>query len=98
MDGLRTDTRTVERGTEHTTEYVTTMLRHRGFLMGERGDMMDTFRVIYRILRILQRAMDCEEFDAGSISAEALGLSGPKWCRLMAMLLQEGWPGFSGAI
>ena len=59
---------------------------------------MDTFRVIYRILRILQRAMDCEEFDAGSISAEALGLSGPKWCRLMAMLLQEGWPGFSGAI
>ena len=52
---------------------------------------MDTFRVIYRILRILQRAMDCEEFDAGSISAGALGLSGPKWCRLMAMLLQEGY-------
>ena len=37
---------------------------------------MDTFRVIYRFWRILQRAMDCEEFDADGISAKAPGLSG----------------------
>ncbi len=52
---------------------------------------MDDFRIIYKILRILQNSMDLEEFDWNSISAEALGLSVPKWSRLMAMLLKEGY-------
>lgn len=52
---------------------------------------MEDFRIIYRILRILQKSMDLEEFDQNSISAEALGLSDPKWSRLMAMLLKEGY-------
>ena len=52
---------------------------------------MDDFRIIYKILRILQNSMDLEEFDRNSISAEALGLSVPKWSRLMAMLLKEGY-------
>lgn len=52
---------------------------------------MDDFRMIYKILRILQKAMDLEEFDQSNISAEALGLSVPKWSRLMAMLLTEGY-------
>lgn len=39
---------------------------------------MEDFRIIYRILRILQKSMDLEEFDQNSISAEALGLSDPK--------------------
>ena len=52
---------------------------------------MDDFRIIYKILRILQNSMDHEEFDWNSISAEALGLSVPKWSRLMAMLLKEGY-------
>lgn len=34
---------------------------------------MDDFRIIYKILRILQNSMDLEEFDRNSISAEALG-------------------------
>lgn len=52
---------------------------------------MDDFRIIYKILRILQNSMDLEEFDRNSISAEALGLSTPKWSRIMAMLLKEGY-------
>lgn len=52
---------------------------------------MDDFRTIYKILRILQNSMDLEEFDRNSISAEALGLSVPKWSRLMAMLVKEGY-------
>lgn len=52
---------------------------------------MDDFRIIYKILRILQNSMDLEEFDRNSISAEALGLSVPKWSRLMAMQLKEGY-------
>ena len=52
---------------------------------------MEDFRIIYRILRILQKAMDLEEFDRDRLSAEALGLSVPKWSRIMAMLLKEGY-------
>lgn len=35
--------------------------------------------------------MDLEEFDKSNISAEALDLSVPKWSRIMAMLLNEGY-------
>ena len=52
---------------------------------------MQEFRIIYRILRILQKAMDLEEFDKESLSPEQLGLSEPKWCRIMAMLIEEGY-------
>lgn len=52
---------------------------------------MEDFRMIYKILRILQRAMDLEEFNPKELSAEALGLSVPKWSRLIAMLLKEGY-------
>lgn len=52
---------------------------------------MEDFRIIYKILRILQKAMDLEEFDSEELSAEELGLTVPKWSRLMAMLLKEGY-------
>lgn len=52
---------------------------------------MDDFRIIYKILRILQRSMDCEELDKSLISAETLGLTLPKWNRIMAMLLNAGY-------
>lgn len=52
---------------------------------------MDDFRLIYQILRILQKSMDLEEFDTETLSAEALGLSVPKWSRIMTMLLNEGY-------
>ena len=52
---------------------------------------MEDFRTIYRILKTLQKAMDLEEIDATLISAESLGISEPRWCRLMALLLEEGY-------
>ena len=52
---------------------------------------MEDFRIIYKILRILQKAMDLEEFDSEELSAGALGLTVQKWSRLMAMLLKEGY-------
>ena len=52
---------------------------------------MDDFQLIYKILRILQKAMELEEFDRNTLSAEALGLTEPKWSRIMAMLLKEGY-------
>jgi len=56
---------------------------------------MQDFRIIYKILMILQKSMDLEEFDKESLSADRLGLSEPKWCRIMAMLINEGY--ISGA-
>lgn len=52
---------------------------------------MEQFRQIYRILSILHKAMDLEEWDSKLISPEELGLSHPMWSRLMAMLLKEGY-------
>lgn len=56
---------------------------------------MDDFRLIYKILRTLQKSMDCEELDSSLLSPECLGLSLPKWSRIMAMLITEGY--ISGA-
>lgn len=36
---------------------------------------MDNFKIIYKILRALEQAMDLEEFDPDLISAENLGIS-----------------------
>lgn len=52
---------------------------------------MEDLTVIYRILKILHKAMDLEEFDNSVLSAEALGISNPKWNRIMAMIVSEGY-------
>ena len=52
---------------------------------------MEQFKQIYRILSILHKAMDLEEWDSELLSPEALGISLPMWSRLMAMLLKEGY-------
>ena len=52
---------------------------------------MEDFKKIYEILRILQRSMDCEEFDKESLSPERLGMSVPRWNRIMAILVDEGF-------
>lgn len=35
--------------------------------------------------------MDIEEFDKTLLSAESLGLTEPKWCRIMEMLVDNGY-------
>lgn len=55
------------------------------------GAVVDSFKIIYRILRILERSMDLEEFDKENISHERLGISEARWCRLMAMLVAGGY-------
>lgn len=52
---------------------------------------MDNFKIIYKILKILERSMDVEEFDNNLISPESLNISGPRWCRIMSMLVDEGY-------
>ena len=52
---------------------------------------MDNFRIIYRVLRYLEKAMDYDEPDFSCISAEALKLSDQRWVAIMRMLAVEGY-------
>ncbi|MGL4108327.1 YjcQ family protein [Clostridium sp. LP20] len=52
---------------------------------------MDNFKMIYKILKILEKSMDVEEFDNKSISKERLELSEARWCRIIAILVKEGY-------
>ena len=52
---------------------------------------MDNFRIIYKILHVLEKAMDIEEFDVSDISAESLNISVPRWNSLMEILSDEGF-------
>lgn len=50
---------------------------------------MDNFKVIYRILRYLEKAMDLEEVDTDRISAEALKISEQRWISIIEMLVKD---------
>ena len=50
---------------------------------------MDDFKIIYKILKAMEVAMDLEEFDTKTISKEALNLTEARWCRIIAMLVNE---------
>lgn len=52
---------------------------------------MDNFKIIYRILKILEKSMSLEEFDNTQLTAEALNLDYPYWSRIMTLLVNEGY-------
>lgn len=52
---------------------------------------MEEFRIIYRILSILRKAMYTEEFDRSLISPEALRVNEHAWDAIMRMLVKEGY-------
>ena len=53
--------------------------------------MDENYRIIYKILKTLERAMDLEDFDFQSIQSKALGISEQRWSHIMEMLLDEGF-------
>lgn len=52
---------------------------------------MDNFKIIYKILKILEKAMDEERFDKYEISNESLGITQARWEMIIAMLAKEGY-------
>ena len=60
-----------------------------GILFG--GVIMDNFKIIYKILRFLECSMDADEFDCELIGSDSLGISEPRWKKLMKMLVDEGY-------
>ena len=51
---------------------------------------MDNFKVIYKILKLLEVAMDCDEFDRNQLTAEYLGISKNRLDAILTMLQEEG--------
>ena len=47
--------------------------------------MDENYRIIYKILKTLERAMDLEDFDFQSIQSKALGISEQRWSHIMEM-------------
>lgn len=52
---------------------------------------MDNFRIIYLILRYLEKAMDYDEVDVDRISAGTLKITEQWWLSLMEMIAAEGY-------
>ena len=52
---------------------------------------MDNFKVIYKILRTLEKNMGNEEFSVSEISANKMGISFERWEQLMIMMQDDGY-------
>ncbi len=50
---------------------------------------MDNFKYIYRILKILEKSMDLEEFDMELIGYKELDISKLRWSRIVSMLKEQ---------
>ena len=50
---------------------------------------MDNFKYIYRILKLLEKSMDLEEFDPELIGYKEFDISKPRWSRIMSMLKEQ---------
>ena len=52
---------------------------------------MDNFKAVYKILSMLEKAMDYPEFDVSQISHEALDVSYERWARYLEMMADVGY-------
>ena len=50
---------------------------------------MDNFKYIYRILKLLEKSMDLEEFDPELIGYKELDISKLRWSRIVSMLKEQ---------
>ena len=55
------------------------------------GGKMDNFKIIYKILKNLEKNMGNEEFEIESISAQQLKISYEQWEQLLIMLYDAGY-------
>lgn len=51
----------------------------------------DNFKIIYKILNTLEKALDFEEFDLKTISSDKLGISEERYRKYIEMLVDSGY-------
>lgn len=56
-----------------------------------RGVLMDNFKIMYKILRELEKNMGNEKFNIEDISAEKMKISFNKWEQLLILMQDEGY-------
>lgn len=52
---------------------------------------MDNFKAVYKILSVLEKAMDYPELDISQIDHNALGVSKERWARYIEMMNDVGY-------
>lgn len=52
---------------------------------------MDNFKIIYKILRELEKNMGNEQFSVSTISAEKMKISFERWEQLLILMQDEGY-------
>lgn len=52
---------------------------------------MNNFKIIYKILKYLEKAMDFAETETEPITFAALHISEERWVNIMTMLLENGY-------
>ncbi len=52
---------------------------------------MDNFKIMYKILRELEKNMGNEKFSVETISAEKMKISFEKWEQLLILMQEEGY-------
>jgi hypothetical protein len=52
---------------------------------------MDNFKIIYKVLRHLEKSLDCDEMDYSPIGHAALGISRERWEALLTMMKDAGY-------
>jgi hypothetical protein len=55
------------------------------------GESMDNFKIIYKILKALEAALDYEEFDTDEISCEKLKITYTRWANILIILFENGY-------
>lgn len=61
------------------------------FLNKERKINMDNFKIMYKILRELEKNMGNENFSVKTVSAEKMKTSFEKWEQLLILMQDEGY-------
>lgn len=51
----------------------------------------DTFEVILAVLKYLEDSMDDERIDFGKVNAESMGVSEPRYNRILSIMIDEGY-------
>ena len=59
--------------------------------MHGRSEIVDNFKIIYKILSTIEQSMDYEEFDPNAIMPESLGVSRARWESIVTALVQDGY-------
>lgn len=51
----------------------------------------DTLDIMLAILKYLEESMDDERIDFGKVKADALGISEPRYNRILSIMIEEGY-------